>query len=96
METRVACEGKYDEELKECIAKIEALEAREDQIAEQDKAAYMTELDALRKKREAVWEKFKRMKSSGEDEWATHKQSVGNSIIAIQQALDESYSRFHK
>ncbi|AOY56841.1 hypothetical protein [Desulfococcus multivorans] len=95
METRDACEGKFGEELNTCIARLEALESRKDRIADADKAAYNRELDALKKKNEAAWAKFKKMKASGDSEWPGRKNDVGNAILAIQKALDESYSRFH-
>lgn len=93
MESRNACEGKFGDDLTACLAKLEALEARKDQMAGNEE--YARELDALKKKNQAAWEKFKAMKSAGEEEWPGHKTTVGNSIIALQKALDESYSRFH-
>jgi hypothetical protein len=94
METRHDCEGKFGEELNECLARLEALEAQKDQAA--DPAGYTRELDALKKRHQEVWEKYQKMKTAGEDEWSGHRKTIGSAIIAIQQALDESFSRFHR
>jgi hypothetical protein len=94
METRQDCEGKFGKELNECLARLETLEARKDQAP--DPAAYARELDALKKRHQEVWEKYQKMKTAGEDEWSGHRKTIGSAIIAIQQALDESFSRFHR
>ena len=94
METRHACEGKFGEELKACLARLEALEAQKDQAS--DPGAYARELDALKKRHQEVWEKYQKMKAACENEWSGHQKTVGNAIIAIQKALDESLSRFHR
>jgi hypothetical protein len=91
METRDACEGLFGEQLKECRSRIEALELRSER--EQDPETNRR-LSELREKEAEVWKKYEAMKRSKENEWQDIKGGVQNSLIALQDALDRSFSRF--
>jgi DNA-binding transcriptional MerR regulator len=91
MENRDECEGLFGQQLKECRLRIEALESQ----SEEDKDPDITQrLAELREKEAEVWKKYEAMKRSKEDEWQDVKGGVEHSIIALQDALDKSFSRF--
>jgi hypothetical protein len=91
METRDECEGLYGQQLQECRLRIEALEAKSDQTPD-----ITQRLAELREKEAEVWKKYEAMKRTKEDEWQDVKGGVENSLLALQDALDKSYSRFKK
>ncbi len=96
MASREECEGKYGEELKACMARIEELEAKSGDLSESEKSELTAKLDELSQKRADVWDKYEKMKRSKEDEWQGHEGGVKNALLSLQDALDKSYSRWHK
>ena len=94
MESRVTCEGKVGKELEACLLKIENMAARAGEMDDEQKAEFKKGLEALRNKREEVWNKYQEMKGADEDAWKTHHENVQNSMMALQEAMDKSYSRF--
>ncbi|MFP4309752.1 MAG: hypothetical protein ACLFRG_17450 [Desulfococcaceae bacterium] len=93
MANRDECEGLFGQQLQECRLRIEALETK----AKSDEDPDITQrLAKLREKEAEVWKKYEAMKRTKEDEWQDVKGGVENSIIALQDALDKSYSRFKK
>jgi phage gpG-like protein len=91
MATRDECEGLYGKQLQECRLRIEALESETGQDSDITKR-----LAELRAKEAEVWKKYEAMKRTKEDEWEDVKGGVENSILALQDALDKSFSRFKK
>ena len=93
MANRDECEGLYGQQLQECRLRIEALEAKSKTDEDPDITQRLTK---LREKEAEVWKKYEAMKRTKEDEWQDVKGGVENSILALQDALDKSYSRFKK
>lgn len=91
MATRDECEGLFGQQLQECRLRIEALESGTDPDSDITKRVM-----ELREKEAEVWKKYEAMKRTKEDEWEDVKGGVENSILALQDALDKSFSRFKK
>jgi hypothetical protein len=96
MASRNECEGKYGDELNACLARINELEAKSDDLSESERTELIAMLDELRQKREDVWKKYEKMRRSKEDEWEGHEGEIKNALLFIQNALDRSYARWHK
>lgn len=92
MANRDECEGLFGRQLQECRLRIEALESRSKTDNDPDITRRLTQ---LREKESEVWKKYEAMKRSKADEWQDVKGGVENSILALQDALDKSFSRFN-
>jgi ABC-type phosphate transport system auxiliary subunit len=83
------CGTQWDEEIQECLARFEKLEERVADMKAEEKSQLNLELENIRKKRAALWEKYKLSRQSEES-----GIKIKSALLEMQEALDRSFYRF--
>ncbi|MDX9788071.1 MAG: hypothetical protein RBT11_14920 [Desulfobacterales bacterium] len=91
MAPKAPCNGEWDEEIQTCLLRYEKLKAVAIKLEGQKRTSIERELEQLRKKRVALWEKYKQSRQSN-----TAGKDTKKPLLEMQEALDKSFSRFNE
>ncbi|HEY4743745.1 MAG TPA: hypothetical protein VIH45_03745 [Desulfuromonadaceae bacterium] len=85
---------RLEAQLKEWKAKIDQLEARTSMVSSETKADLMREIEALRRKKMVVKEKWSALQKTGDEVWNTLAEGMEKAAAEMKQAIDKVIARF--
>lgn len=95
MEKKEAYRQKFQAKLDEWKAEADKLKAKAQQKKIDAETEYGKELNAIRKKREELKAKLKKLEEAGEDAWEDLREGIETSSRELKSAIDKAFKKFN-
>jgi nucleotide-binding universal stress UspA family protein len=91
---RKAYQEKIEAQLKEWSARIDELKAKAERSKAEIKIKYEKQIEVLRSKQDAVQQKLREFKETGEETWEGLKTGVEKGLNDLKETFDQAISKF--